>query len=165
MGRRSRKRGSTSAPPAVRPAGGAPAQPARPAPRAPRGRRARMDEAPKAPWSPFPLVELCILLGLVFIVWGFAGGGSRRGVLLLCGFTLVTLASLELAIREHFAGFRSHSALLAGVCAIVAVVPLFFFTSLPQVVLLVVGIVAFTGAFALLRAAFRARAGGIGFRA
>jgi hypothetical protein len=124
-----------------------------------------MDEAPAAPWSPVPLVELCILLGLVLIVWGFAGGGSREGLLLACGFTLVTLASLELAIREHFAGYRSHSALLAGVCALAAVVPLFFFTALPQVVLLAVGIAVFASAMALLRAAFRARAGGLGFRA
>jgi hypothetical protein len=159
MGRRSRKRGTT---PAARPVQ-APA-PARPA-AVPRDRRARMDEAPAAPWSPVPLVELCILVGLVLIVWGFAGGGSREGLLLACGFTLVTLASLELAIREHFAGFRSHSALLAGVCALGAVVPLFFFTALPQVVLLVVGIVVFAGAMALLRAAFRARSGGLGFRA
>jgi hypothetical protein len=159
MGRRSRKRGTTPAPRPVQ----APA-PARPA-GTPRARRARMDEAPAAPWSPFPLVELCILLGLVLIVWGFAGGGSRHGLLLASGFTLVTLASLELAIREHFAGYRSHSALLAGVCAVAAVVPLFFFTALPQVVLLAVGVAVFAGAVALLRAAFRARAGGLGFRA
>jgi hypothetical protein len=159
MGRRSRKRGTT---PAARPAH-APA----PAQRAgvPRDRRALMDEAPAAPWSPFPLVELCILLGLVLIVWGFAGGGAREGLLLACGFTLVTLASLELAVREHFAGYRSHSALLAGVCALAAVVPLFFFTALPQVVLLAVGVAVFASAVALLRAAFRARAGGLGFRA
>jgi hypothetical protein len=159
MGRRSRKRGTTPAPRPVQ----APA-PARPA-GTPRDRRARMDEAPAAPWSPFPLVELCILLGLVLIVSGFAGGGSRHGLLLASGFTLVTLASLELAIREHFAGYRSHSALLAGVCAVAAVVPLFFFTALPQVVLLAVGVAVFAGAVALLRAAFRARAGGLGFRA
>jgi hypothetical protein len=159
MGRRSRKRGTTPAPRPVP----APA-PARQA-GAPRDRRARMDEAPAAPWSPFPLVELCILLGLVFIVWGFAGGGSRQGLLLACGFALVTLASLELAIREHFAGYRSHSALLAGICALAAVVPLFFFTALPQVVLLAVGVAVFASAMGILRAAFRARAGGLGFRA
>src|SRR4051794_26917951 len=159
MGRRSRKRGPT---PASRPVQ-APA-PARRAGRPP-DRRARMANAPAAPWSPVPLVELCILLGLVLIVWGFAGGGSREGLLLACGFTLVTLASLELAIREHFAGYRSHSALLAGVCALAAVVPLFFFTALPQVVLLAVGIAVFATAIALLRTAFRARAGGLGFRA
>src|SRR4051794_16914105 len=62
-------------------------------------RRARMEEAPKAPWAPFPLVELCILLGIVAIVLGFADVGGKRGWLLIGGFTLVTLAALELAIR------------------------------------------------------------------
>src|SRR3954447_22582147 len=105
MGKRSRKR---SLPPAAeRQAAPEPAPP--PAPVAGPTRRARMDEAPKAPWSPFPLVELCILLGLILVVWGFAGGGDRKGALLGCGFALVSLAGLELAIREHFAGFRSHS--------------------------------------------------------
>jgi hypothetical protein len=124
-----------------------------------------MDEAPKAPWSPFPLVELCILLGIVLVVWGFVGGGDRRGVLLGCGFALVSIAGLELSIREHFAGFRSHSTLLAGAAAVLANVPLFFLTDLPQEVLLGVGLVVFAAAFAGLRRAFRRRTGGMAFRA
>ena len=124
-----------------------------------------MDEAPKAPWSPFPLVELCILLGLVLVVWGFVGGGDRRGALLGCGFALVSLAGLELAVREHFAGFRSHSTLLAGAAAVIADVPLFFLTKLRQEVLLAVGIVVFALAFGALRRAFRRKTGGVAFRA
>jgi hypothetical protein len=77
----------------------------------------------------------------------------------------VTLASLELAIREHFAGYRSHSALLAGVCAIVAVVPVFFLTSFPQEVLLGVGVLVFAVALQLLRSAFARKAQGLSFRA
>jgi hypothetical protein len=163
MGKRSRKR---SLPPAAeRAAASEPAPPVieRPAP-IPPTRKARMDEAPKAPWSPFPLVELCILLGLILVVWGFAGGGDRRGALLGCGFALVSLAGLELAIREHFAGFRSHSTLLAGAAAVAADVPLFF-TGLAQEVLLGVGVVVFAAAFALLRRAFRRKTGGVAFRA
>lgn len=124
-----------------------------------------MDEAPKAPWSPFPLVELCILLSLVLIVAGFVTDGPKRGVLLACGFSLITLASLELSLREHFSGYRSHSALLAGICAVVADVPLFFFTELPQAVLLVVGVLVFAVAFQALRSAFARKAGGLSFRA
>ena len=43
------------------------------------------------------------------------------------GLGLAGLGGLELAIREHFAGFRSHSMLLGGVPA-VAVMALLFYT-------------------------------------
>ena len=136
----------------------------RTAPATPR-RRARLDEAPKAPWAPFPLVELCILVSFVLIVAGVLTDGAKRGVLLGCGFALVTLSSMELAIREHFAGFRSHTTLLAGVAAILVNVPLYFWTDLAQEFLLVVGLIVFGVAFSLLRQAFQRRAGGLGFRA
>jgi predicted membrane channel-forming protein YqfA (hemolysin III family) len=123
-----------------------------------------MAEAPKAPWSPFPLVELCVLLALVLIVLGFVTDGSRRGAFLACGVALASLGGLELAIREHFAGFRSHSALLAGAVAVVVVVPLFFLTGLPQIVLLALGVLVYTLGFVAMRRAFQARTGGIGFR-
>ncbi len=164
MGKRSRKR-SSSAPETAEPAAPAP----RPVPARPRPynttSRSRRDEAPKAPWSPFPLVELCILGGIILIVWGFIGGGDKRGALLGCGFALVSLSSLELAIREHFSGFRSHSSLLAGAAAVIADVPLFFFTKLPQEVLLGVAVAVFGLTFWGVRTAFRRRTGGVAFRA
>jgi hypothetical protein len=177
MGRRSRKR-STSLPAArERAAAEGPGPPSRehaaaaePAPdprpaRRPVGPRARMDEAPPAPWAPVPLVEICVLAGIVLIVAGLLSDGPRSGLLLACGVALAALAGLELSVREHFAGFRSHSALLAGAAAVAAAIPLFFLTSLPQPVLLVVAAVVFAAAFTALRAAFRARTGGLGFRA
>ncbi len=124
-----------------------------------------MEEAPQAPWSPFPLNELCILIALVLLVWGFLVTGDRRGVLIACGITLISLSAGELAVREHFAGFRSHSGLLAGICAIVAALPLFYLTSLPQAVILAWAVAVFAGAFTLLRRAFMRRSGGLGFRA
>jgi predicted membrane channel-forming protein YqfA (hemolysin III family) len=123
-----------------------------------------MSEAPKAPWSPFPLVEICVLIALVLIVAGFVSNGPHRGLLLACGVALASLAGLELAVREHFSGFRSHSALLAGAVAVIAVVPLFFLTALPQIVLLAVGVVVYSLAFFVFRRAFQAATGGIGFR-
>jgi hypothetical protein len=123
-----------------------------------------MAEAPKAPWSPFPLVEVCVLIGIVLIVLGFLSDGPRRGVLLACGIALASLAGLELAIREHFAGFRSHTALLAGAAAVVVDVPLFFLTDMPQIGLLAVGAFVYTLAFVALRRAFQSRTDGIGFR-
>ena len=161
MGRRSRKRGTRTAASAdrsPRPAGA-------PSPHAaPPTHRARLDEAPKAPWSPFPLVELCILAALVLIVVGLVTHGPRRGALLACGIALAWLAGLELAIREHLAGYRSHSALLAGAAAVAVAVPLYFLTGLPQVVLLAVGVLVYSAGFLALRRAFQAKTGGIGFR-
>lgn len=124
-----------------------------------------MDEAPKAPWSPFPLTELVVLFAIVLMVAAVITDGSRRVALLGCGFVLITLAGLELALREHFAGFRSHSTLLAGAAAIAVDALLFALTGIPQVVLLVVGAGVFALVFVLARNAFRRRAGGLGFRA
>jgi len=159
MGRRSRKRAG-SAPAAAPVAPRATAHPHA----TPRSHRAPMAEAPKAPWSPFPLVELCVLGAIVLIVLGFVSDGPRRGALLACGVALASLAGLEIAIREHVAGFRSHSALLAGAAAVVVVVPLFFLTGLPQIVLLAAGVLVYTLCFFGLRRAFQAKTGGIGFR-
>jgi hypothetical protein len=166
MGRRSRKRGTRAAAPAApsdRPAR-APRSPADSPHAAPPSHRARLEEAPKAPWSPFPLVELCILAALVLIVLGLVTHGDRRGALLACGIALACLAGLELSVREHFAGYRSHSALLAGAVAVAVVVPLYLLTGLPQIVLLAVGALVYSLGFVVMRRAFQAKTGGIGFR-
>jgi hypothetical protein len=123
-----------------------------------------MDEAPKAPWSPFPLVELVVLIALVLIVVGFITDGPRRAALLGCGFVLVTLAGLELALREHFTGFRSHSTLLAGASAVAVDAPLYLLTDIPQLALLGIGVCVFALVLVLARNAFRRRSGGLGFR-
>jgi hypothetical protein len=157
MGRRSRKRGGV-------PAAAPTAAPARPH-AAPKTHRAPIAETPKAPWSPFPLVEICVLIGIVLIVLGLLSDGPRRGALLAGGVALASLAGLEIAIREHFAGFRSHSALLAGAAAVLIAVPVYFLTGLPRVVLLAAGVAIYTLVFVALRRAFQAKTGGIGFRA
>jgi hypothetical protein len=163
MGRRSRKRATTPGAPApVREPVDAPPPP-RAAPRA-ATYKARREDAPQPAWAPFPLTELCILLSIVLLGLGFIAGGDRRGVLLGGGFVLVTLAAGELSVREHFAGYRSHSSLLAGICAIVAAIP-FWLLPVPQVVVAVAGIVVFVLSLALLRRAFMRRSGGVGFRA
>ena len=160
MGRRSRKR---PAPP--------PEERREPAPVAPRTapvsarRRARLDEAPKPPWAPFPLVELCILGGLVLLVVGFAKGGNGGGLFAICGLALVGIASLELAIREHFAGYRSHTSLLALAAGAGTMLILGLGIGIERVVAIAVGAVAFVVVWLALRAAFRRRTGGIAFRA
>jgi hypothetical protein len=162
MGRRSRKRASVTAP-APRPQTRDAPAPARP-PRPP-DRRARLDEAPKAPWAPFPLVELSILVALVMIVMGFFNVGDKRGVLLGCGFALVTISAMELSIREHFAGYRSHSSLLALAAAVAVAGLLYFLTSLPQEVLMITSVLTFAIVFQVLRSIFARKTGGLGFRA
>jgi hypothetical protein len=159
VGSRSRKRSTSLAPARERPV-----PPPAEAPR-PKGRRARIDEAPPAPWAPVPLVEICVLAGIVLIVAGFLSDGRRSGLILACGVALAALAGLELSVREHFAGFRSHSTLLAGAAALATAIPLFLLTGLPQAVLVAIAAAVFAAAFTGLRAAFRARSGGVGFRA
>ena len=121
-------------------------------------------EAPKAPWHPFPLVELAVLAGIVLLVSGFVIGGDARPVLIFGGLVLVSVAALELAIREHFAGYRSHSALLAAIAGFGVVVPLWW-TPLPQEALLVIFVLVAVLAFRALRAAFARRSGGLTWRA
>jgi hypothetical protein len=152
-----------SAPPAQAP-GPDPAAPPPPAP-LPRSRRARLDEAPKAPWSPFPLVELTILGGIVLLILGLVGVASDGPTFIFCGLALVGVATLELSVREHFAGYRSHSSLLSGAAVVLVVASLAVFTDLPKLVLVIVGAVVFGVCFVALRSAFQRRTGGLGFRA
>jgi hypothetical protein len=123
-----------------------------------------MEDAPKAPWAPFPLTELVILLALVLLTLGFFSSGDRRGVLIGVGLVLASLAGGELAMREHFTGFRSHTTLLAGLAGFLvgalAVAP-----GAPKVAVLVIAIAVAVICFPLLRRAFMRRSGGLGFRA
>ena len=60
-------------------------------------------------WAPFPLTEIGLVVGLVLFVVGFAGAPR----VLLAGVGVLVVVVAELCLREHFAGFRSHSILLA----------------------------------------------------
>ncbi len=163
MGKRSRKHTGPRGPVSRSGTAEVPTPVVRAAP--PGDRRSRKREPPKAPWAPFPLGELATLTGLVLILVGFFRGGERAGRLLVIGFTLVSLAGLELTVREHVSGYRSHSTLLGGAAAIVLVVPFFFLTPVPYEVLLIMGVVFFAAFFTGLRTLFARRTGGLGFRA
>jgi hypothetical protein len=128
---------------------------------APRPRKPIDDERPPAPWGSFPLVELVVLVGLVLLVAALFTDGSRSTVLLVTGLALGSLAGLELSIREHFGGFRSHTVLLAGAAG-VAVLALLFYAvpdAMPPLARLAVGAAVTLGTGFLLARAFRARAG------
>jgi hypothetical protein len=90
------------------------------------GLAAAADERPPAPWGSFPLVEIAVLVGIVMLIIGLVVGGDRGPLLIGIGLGLAGLGGLELAIREHFAGFRSHSTLLAGIPAIAVLALLFY---------------------------------------
>lgn len=64
---------------------------------------------PDAIWAPFPLTEIGMAIGLVLFLVGFAGAPA----LLFAGVGVLVVVVAELCLREHFAGFRSHSILLA----------------------------------------------------
>ena len=149
MGRRSRRRDDA-------PADVAPAR--RPGPGRPAGGR------PVPPWHPFPLVELCVLAGLVLCVLVFLNVDEDRGrAMLAIGMALASLAGLDTAVREHAAGFRSHSSLLAGLPAVLVAAALYA-SGAPWIALVAGAAAVFAGAFALLRAAFRRRSGGLSFK-
>ena len=90
--------------------------------------------------------------------------GEPRTTLLFGGLVLISIASLELAIREHFAGYRSHTMLLAAAAAVAVAVPLWF-TPAPGEVILVVAVVVAIAAFRALRSVFERRAEGLSWRA
>ena len=71
-----------------------------------------------------------------------------------------TIAGLELSIREHFAGFKSHSTILAGLPAVI-VLGVGFWQEWPRPVNLVAAALVFATGFYLLREAFKRRSGGL----
>jgi hypothetical protein len=153
MGRRSRKRGEStrSERDAARRERAATAQ-ARPRPRRPAGER------PPAPWGSFPLSEI------VLILWG-AARGSGGEEMLAAGLVIASLGGGELALREHMAGYRSHSSLLAGLAAFASVTVVALGLGPVKVWLLVVlGAAVFAGTFYAMRELFKRRSGGLGFR-
>jgi hypothetical protein len=154
MGRRSRKRAPSTR--AERDA-------ARRTP--PVARRRPSSERPRAPWGSFPLSELVILIGIVVIFWGIFSGGDQGNERIAGGLVLASLGGGELALREHLAGFRSHSSLLAGVAAFVAVTAVGLGLGPVKVwVLLIVGVAVFAGTFYAMRELFKRRSGGVAFR-
>ncbi|MFL5782805.1 MAG: hypothetical protein ACJ760_15920 [Thermoleophilaceae bacterium] len=141
---------------------------ARTGPRPARRRgRPTIDERPPAPWGKFPLVELVVLLALIMLPLSFVIGGTRGNVLLTAALALGSLAGLELSIREHFSGYRSHTTLLAGACGFAAMAIAFFAGGrgdVSRALMIPVGGLVFVATFWFFRQAFKRRSGGLGFR-
>jgi len=151
MGKRSRKRGDAVAAPV--PARAAAAT----APRR-RGGRPSLEDRPKPPWHPVPLVELCVLVGIVLLVLGALDLRSDRGKLMLVlGMALGSLGGLDTALREHLAGYRSHTTIIAALPAVTTAAVLFFARA-PWLLLVGAGIAVFAGVFWWMRRVFMRRA-------
>lgn len=129
-------------------------------------RRPKLDERPPPLWGSFPLTELLVLAGLVLMVWGFLdGGGEAANAKLAAGLAIASLAGLELAVREHVTGFRSHTTLLSGAVAIAAILTLGLGLGLNTLgPLLIAALFVFAGSVFALRRLFRRQSGGVSFR-
>jgi hypothetical protein len=152
----SKKKRKGQRPRRTAPVNKSPADAPKPAPRV-----ASPDERPPAPWGNFPLAELVILGGIVSLAIGVIGGHPTAiGV----GVALAGLGGLEVAVREHFAGHRSHTSLLAGAVFVLTVGGLFYIAHEILAVALAAGAVTFAIAFFLARRAFQRASGGLSFR-
>lgn len=155
MGRRSRQRIATPATDRRR-------ESSTPTP-LPTAARSRRDEAPAAPWGSFPLVELSALAAIVLGIVGFVIAGRSGAVLLTAAALLGSVAGLEVAIREHLGGYRSHTLVLAGVMAVVTITALALLRT-DRIVMLAGGAGMLLIGIAGWRALFKRRSGGFGFR-
>jgi hypothetical protein len=129
--------------------------------------RTRIEDRPPAPWGKFPLVELVVLLGIIFIVIGAITWGRQGQTMIAAGVALASLGGLELSIREHFGGFRSHTTLLAGAAGVGVMVLTFVIASPDRNaywIPILLGVGVFALVFWLLRQVFKRRSGGVGFR-
>jgi hypothetical protein len=92
-------------------------------------------------------VELCVLAGIVLLVFGLIEHDSPHGrAMIVAGLALGSLGGLDTAAREHFSGFRSHTMVLAGVPT-VTVAAVLYFLAVPWIALVLAA--ALTGALAL----------------
>jgi hypothetical protein len=155
-------------------AGGAPRQGKRTRPRgaaergaAGAGRRDPLSvgERPQAPWHPLPLSELLILVGAIGAAFGLFrlsdGGISHGGPALFAGIAAVLIGTVEVTLREHLSGYRSHTLLLTLLPLLVfhsaTILVVSSLTTVPKllnVVLLIVDVGLGTILFRVLRARF-----------
>ena len=115
-------------------------------------------------WGDFPLTEIVIFIGLVLLVVGFFFPPPQGLVMIGVGLALGSLAGLELALREHFAAFRSHTLVLAAAVGVPVFGVLWFATRISPAICAAAGLLAFGGAAWLFASAFRRRSGGALYR-
>jgi hypothetical protein len=129
-----------------------------------------MGERPPAPWDPLPLSELLIFVGAIGVVVGLVrrvtveGPGQLGGpgaAVLVAGIAAVVIGTIEVTLREHRSGYRSHTLLLSLLPAIVlytvVVLAVSAFATVPHwlnIPLLLIAAALFAVLFKVLRATF-----------
>jgi hypothetical protein len=124
----------------------------------------RPGDRPRAPWGSFPLSEIVVFIGIVVLIAGFFVAPPQGFVMIAVGLGLGSLAGLELSVREHFAGYRSHTLLLSAAIGVPIFGVLFVTTRVSTPICVAAGLVAFGGSAWLFTQAFRRRSGGARFR-
>jgi hypothetical protein len=125
-------------------------------------RKRTADDRPPAPWGSFPLAELTVFAGIISLI---AGVVTQSPTAIGVGVVLAALGGLEVSLREHLAGYRSHTTLLSGVVFVLVTGGLFYLGGLVLAPCLAAGTVAFAASFYLFRRAFQRASGGLSFRA
>ena len=103
-----------------------------------------------------------MLAGIVLLAIGVA---SKSPTAIGVGVVLAGLGGLEVSAREHFAGYRSHTTLLAGTAFVLVTGALFYLAGLILAACLAAGAIAFLASFYALRRAFQKASGGLSFKA
>src|SRR5438105_4668928 len=117
-------------------------------------------QRPPAPWHPLPLSELLILFGAIGALVALARGPEANVALLVAGLAAVAIGTVEVTLREHLSGYRSHTIVLSVLPVILldtAVVLLATPSGAPvKLAMLVVDVALVVFLYRLLRARFLA---------
>jgi hypothetical protein len=127
-------------------------------------RRTGRDERPPPLWGSFPLSEIVILVGVLLLFGGLFVQPPRGLVMIGVGGGLASLAGLELALREHYTGYRSHTMLLSAGIGVPVLGVLLLATRLPTAACVAAAVAAFGGSAWFFAKAFQRRSGGALFR-
>ncbi len=118
-------------------------------------------ERPQAPWHPLPLSELLILVGAIGTIVAITRGATNGGAALIASLAAVAIGTVEVTLREHLAGYRSHTLILSLLptiafhSAVILIVAAF--VAVPRALttgMLVLDVALFAFLFKLLRARF-----------
>lgn len=108
-------------------------------------------------------MELCVLAAIGLAIVGFVIGGGSGRVLLTGAVLMGSVAGLEVAIREHLGGYRSHTLVLSATLGVATLVGLGL-AGVDRVAVLPVAGGVFAAAFLGLRSLFKKRSGGFGIK-
>ncbi len=101
-----------------------------------------------------------MLCGLGLLIAGLVVQSAAGATMIAVGLALGALGGLEVSIREHFAGYRSHTTLLSGAVGIAVLIGL---ATLVSSLWLPIALALAAGAFGVsawaLGRAFRRRSG------